>query len=183
MRLFAAVIPPAAALGEVAAATGSMRRRWPTLRWTSPEHQHVTLAFLGEVPGVRLPCLGQQLALAAAEHPPLLLRLAGAGRFDGRVLWLGVQVERGPLDRLAGSVATAARLAGVPVEQRDYHPHVTLARARGRAPVDLRPVVRALAGFAGSAWPAEEVALVESRPGAGPSRRPAYERLAAWRLG
>jgi 2'-5' RNA ligase len=83
--------------------------------------------------------------------------------------------------RLAASVAAAARRSGIPVDDRPYRPHLTLARVRDRA--DLRPAVAALGTFAGSPWTPDALHLVRSRLGAGPGGTAAHEVLATWPLG
>jgi 2'-5' RNA ligase len=83
--------------------------------------------------------------------------------------------------RLAASVTAAARRSGIPVDDRPYRPHLTLARTRDGA--DLRPAVAALRGFTGSPWTADVVHLVRSRLGAGPGGTAAHDVVAAWPLG
>jgi 2'-5' RNA ligase len=85
------------------------------------------------------------------------------------------------LSRLAASVTAAARRTGVPVDDRPYRAHLTLARARGGA--DLRPAAAALAGFAGTPWTADTLHLVRSRLGAGPGGTAAHEVAESWPLG
>jgi len=180
MRLFVAVTPPPEALDELSSATAAMRSARPELRWTRPDQWHLTLAFLGEVDDQALADLSVRLGRAAAGHPPMRLALHGAGRFGNRVLWTRVSGDVVALRGLAASVRAAARRARVAVEDRPYRPHITLAR--GREGTDLRPVVDALAGFAGHTWTAGELHLVRSRLGAGPERTSRYELLTSWML-
>ncbi|MGH3327958.1 MAG: RNA 2',3'-cyclic phosphodiesterase, partial [Streptomycetales bacterium] len=130
MRLFVALQPSAEALQELAEATGALRRAHPALRWTRPEQWHVTLTFLGEVAEQQLPALTERLSGVAGQYAPLSLALTGGGRFGQQVLWVGVAGDLVPLERLARSVSEVARNAGIPVADRPYRPHVTLARAR-----------------------------------------------------
>ena len=66
--------------------------------------------------------------------------------------------------RLAGSAAAAGRREHLGLEERAYHPHLTLARARGRTPADLRPLVTALDDFTGATTTTEVlVTTVEGR--------------------
>jgi RNA 2',3'-cyclic 3'-phosphodiesterase len=176
MRLFVAVDPPAGALVHLDEAVAPVRQDRPDLRWAPPARWHLTLAFLGEVEERHLPELTTRLARSCARHPVAELALAGAGRFDGRVLWAGVAGEVPALSRLAAAVAAAARRSGIAVEERRFRPHVTLARSR--EPVDLRPAVAALAGYAGSPWQADRVRLVRSVLGPAPR----HEELASWPL-
>src|ERR1700735_4289745 len=84
MRLFVAVVPPPEVLTDLGAAVAP-RQAEPAahrdLRGTGPEDWHVTLAFLGDVPGPVATALGPALERAAAGHRPFPLALAGGGAF------------------------------------------------------------------------------------------------------
>jgi 2'-5' RNA ligase len=188
MRLFVALIPSAAAVRELSTATMPLRcpdpsrgAEPPALRWTRPEQWHLTLAFLGEVDDESGAELARRLARAAARANPLALSLGSAGRFGNRVLWTRVRGDTEALRRLAEAVRAAARRARLPVEDRPYRPHLTLARARTE--VDLRPIVASLAEFASSTWTAERLHLVRSELGAGPDGTARYVSQASWPLG
>ena len=176
-----ALVPPAQALEHLAGYLDEARKRDPgvlgdeALRWTRPDTWHLTLAFLGEVADPLVPGLDRRLRRAAARHPACEVSLTRAGRFDGRVLWIGFSGETAGLRRLAASVQAASRRAGADVDERPLRPHITLARARD--PLDLRPAVAALAAYAGPAWTAAEIVLVRSRLGAGPGRTAKHETL------
>ncbi|MEU4699937.1 RNA 2',3'-cyclic phosphodiesterase [Nonomuraea dietziae] len=175
MRLFAAILPPPEILDEVAAALAGRTHVVEGLRWVDRATWHLTLAFYGEVPERALPDLEVRLARAASRHPAKRLAFEGAGAFSKRVFWLGVTGD--PLVRLAGSAAAAGRRAGaVQTDEKRFHAHLTLARAR--QPTDLRPLVEALSSFAGSPWSADSIHLMRSHPG--PTVR--YESLGHWAL-
>jgi 2'-5' RNA ligase len=53
-----------------------------------------------------------------------------------------------------------------------------LARAKGRAPVDVRPIVEALATYVGPRWTASALDLIRSHQGP----QPYYETIASWPL-
>ncbi|HLU58156.1 MAG TPA: RNA 2',3'-cyclic phosphodiesterase [Pseudonocardia sp.] len=180
MRLFVAVTPPPEAVAELSSATEAVRAAHPRLRWTRPDQWHLTLAFLGTVGDEARAGLVDRLARAAALHPPMRLALTGAGRFGDRVLWTRVTGDVAALRGLAAAARVAATRVGIAVEERPYRPHLTLARGRDGA--DLRPVVDALAGFAGCTWTATQLHLVRSHLGAGPDRTSRYETLNSWPL-
>jgi 2'-5' RNA ligase len=180
VRLFVALWPPPDAVSELLATVDDVRAHAPGLRWTRPEQWHLTLAFLGNVPDDRRPELDQRLGRAASRHPPMTLRFAGGGRFGSRLLFTRVDGDRETLTRLAASVAAAARRSRIPVDDRPYRPHLTLARGRGE--VDLRPVAARLESFAGGAWTASRLDLVESRLGRGPAGTARYVAVNAWPL-
>jgi 2'-5' RNA ligase len=177
VRLFVALDVPDDAVTDLAAAVDTVRADQPRLRWIPPDRWHLTLAFLGAVDPRRVDDLVARLTRAADRHPPLPLLLAGAGRFGQRVLWVGVQGAVADVGRLAASVAAGSRRAGIPVEDRAYRPHLTLAR--GREGVDLAPAAAALADYSGPRWTASEVHLVRSHLG----RDVRYERLVSLPLG
>ncbi|MBW5483954.1 RNA 2',3'-cyclic phosphodiesterase [Streptomyces bambusae] len=182
MRLFAAVLPPPAALAELNAAVGALPQN-EALRWTSEPGRHFTLAFMGEVREELLPELRVRLERAADRTAPFGLRLHGAGHFGNRTLWVGAAGDIDGMRMLAERADAAARRAGVAMEQhRRYTPHITVARAR--ATVALRPYTEALAAFEGTSWQVDELSLVRSNlPTSGVAgERPRYEVVGAWPL-
>jgi 2'-5' RNA ligase len=180
MRLFVALVPPADALAELAAAVDALRAT-PGLRWTRPEQWHVTLAFLAEVDDRTRAALTPRLERVAHRHPPPTLALAGGGRFGRQVLWTRVDGDSAALRRLADAVRAAARRCGLPIDARPYRPHLTLARV-SRPATDLTPLAAALDGFAGRPWSASDLHLVRSVLGAGPGRTAHHEPVASWPL-
>lgn len=194
MRLFVAIVPPPAALEELAAAVDPLRAARPELRWTTAADWHLTLAFLGEVAAEVLPELGRRLERAAGRHPAQRLAITGGGAFPGRtrarVLWAGIQAGPG-LAALAASVAAGARRAGAPPpdEGRRYRAHLTLARCR--EPASVAAETDALTVLTGTPWTATDIHLIRSNlslradQGDAPRnpRKPArYEELGAWPL-
>ncbi|MEV5705122.1 RNA 2',3'-cyclic phosphodiesterase [Actinoallomurus sp. NPDC052274] len=178
MRLFVALLPPETVLDEVEAAFAPHRAAHPDLRWTRRPSWHVTLAFYGEVDERIVPRLLPRLERAAGRHPRRTAIFAGAGAFprpaSARVLWTGLESD---LRRLADSCAAAARREGVDVDEgKRFHPHLTMARARG--PVDLRALVAELGDYEGSLWTAGEIHLIHSHLG----RQARYETLHSWPL-
>jgi RNA 2',3'-cyclic 3'-phosphodiesterase len=152
-------VPPPAVLDAVAGAVE--RLDVPGARVTRREQWHLTLQFLGN--RVELDPVAE--ALASLAIGPATVRLGDYGGFPrdrrARVLWLGV-VDGGPfLAQLVAAVGALLGPLGYPPEERDYHPHLTLAR--WKSPTDLRETVAALeAGPLGPAWTVEEVVLFES---------------------
>ena len=177
MRVFAALELPDGVRAELASWSGPLLEGVSGLRVGEPALWHVTTAFYGEVDESLLEPLRRRLSRAASRHPPMTLRLAGAGRFGDRVLWVGVEGDLHLLRRLAASVAAAGRREGLPVERGRYRPHVTLARAS--RPTDLRPLVAAMTGWSSTPWSAEELSLVRSD--LGPPVR--HTPIAGWPLG
>ena len=128
IRLFAAVPVPF----DIAEALQRRQRGLPGARWRPMEALHITLAFYGAVDEPRAEDLAAELTRARVD--PFDLTLKGVGAFGDdhrtRALWVGVE-ESEPLGVLAGRCRAAGKRAGIPMESRDYRPHVTLAYLRG----------------------------------------------------
>lgn len=179
MRLFVAVPLPTEVVAELSSRVDSVRRQFPSLRWTPADRWHLTLTFCGDVAESVAPELEERLARAAARTPPVGLTLGNGGRFDGRVLLVHVDGDLATLRRLAERTGAAARRAGIDVEDRRYRPHVTLARSR--EPTDLRPAVAALGAQGGPQWTATSVVLVHSTLG-GAGVETSYRTVATFPL-
>lgn len=91
MRLFAAVLPPAHPLGQLAAEVGRLKQLPDAerLRWTGHDGWHFTLAFYGEVPADVLDelheRLGRRAGLRMGEHRPYTPHLTLARNRSGRL--------------------------------------------------------------------------------------------------
>ena len=183
LRLFVALVPPEPVVEHLEAAVAHVRRRWTVaLRWTQPVTWHLTLAFFGEVAEERVPDLETRLGRVAARHDVLELRFRGAGAFSrparARVLYTEVEADLPRLVALSASCGAAGRRIGLDLDDRPYRPHVTLARVKGREPVDVTSVVEELRAYKGPNWAASDLVLVRSYPEAGAH----YESLASWSL-
>ncbi|MFG2294011.1 RNA 2',3'-cyclic phosphodiesterase [Streptomyces sp. NPDC048603] len=185
MRLFAAVLPPEAAVAELREAVAALPRAG-RLRWTGEPGWHFTLAFMGEVEDRLLPELDTRMERAAHHTPAFRLRLRGCGHFGNRALWIGAAGSLDGVRMLAERADAAARRAGVAMEQhRRYTPHLTIARGIQGEHTDLHPYLEALDGFEGTSWPVDHLHLVRSNlPTSGvPGEKPRYEVLRSWPLG
>lgn len=102
--------------------------------WTRPEHLHLTLAFLGEVPRTRIASVSDRLAAVLLPRLRFEARVVGLGAFPSvarpQVLWVGIASPE--LAGLADVVQGACEREGFPREQRPFRAHVTLGRVRQR---------------------------------------------------
>ena len=101
------------------------------VRWTTPEQQHVTLRFIGEVDNGRADEMADMLSMVPGM--PFDLRLKGIGHFpprgEPRVIWAGVEKTAGLRD-LKHRIDRVLRSAGLAADRQKFSPHVTLARLR-----------------------------------------------------
>lgn len=158
MRLFIALPLPEALTARLIASMGGVAGA----RWQSAAQLHLTLAFLGDVDGARLPDL--DAALSAIPMPPIALSAKGVGHFANKgrahAIWAAAE-PAGHLTQLAAKVRRAAQMAGVAVDAHDFVPHITLARLPHSAgPID--DFLAATAQLATPAYPIRHFALFES---------------------
>ncbi len=128
MRLFVALDLPHSLRERLSWMAGGL----PGARWVPPENYHVTLRFIGELPGWRAEEV--DAALAAQRAPGFTLQLAGVDVLHKgpKASSLRVCVECNPsLDHLQTKIETALQRAGLERERRRFTPHVTLARMDG----------------------------------------------------
>ncbi|HEX2704761.1 MAG TPA: RNA 2',3'-cyclic phosphodiesterase [Candidatus Lustribacter sp.] len=187
-RLFVAVRLPDEVSGDLEAFLEPRRDAGTELRWTRPEHWHVTLAFMEAVSDRAVEPLVERLTAAAARCPRFPLWLGGAGAFphpyDARVLWLGVrgpeQDESPALARLARSARAAANAAGAAPHGAAFRAHVSLARSR--RPVEATRWLRTLGTYVSAGFVVDRIELVASHLGEGPRRTPRHETLDTFAL-
>jgi 2'-5' RNA ligase len=132
--------------------------QWPAgARRTAPAKLHVTLHFLGSVAAAQVPALQQHLAVPWHGCELVLDR---GEVWPGGIAVLEAGTVPQPLALLHAALREKLVEQAVPVEDRRYRPHVTLARkAHGaRPPPDAAP----LRWHAGPGY-----LLVQSVPGVG----------------
>jgi 2'-5' RNA ligase len=113
------------------------------IHWSPVENLHITTKFIGEWPEARLAEISSALAQVAVPRG-LQIAIRGTGWFPNehrpRVLWAGVEAisDDGPavLRELARRTDETVAALGVPVEDRPYSPHLTLARVREHSSLD-----------------------------------------------
>jgi 2'-5' RNA ligase len=127
MRLFVALDIDDAIQQRLDDYVRTLQPRLPGVRFVRSSTYHVTLKFLGEVPHVD----PVRERLSGVHTAGFQVHVGGVGFFPSptapRVFWAGVRSDAPALAALASSVDQALDALGFPPE-RDYHPHLTLAR-------------------------------------------------------
>jgi len=150
MRLFTAIEIPDEVRSALRAVLAYLRPL-ANLRWSPVENLHITTKFIGEWPEARVAEL--RSALRQVAMAPIEIAIRGLGWFPNqkrpRVFYAGVE---SPPELGALAVATERALAsiGVPVEDRPYRPHLTLARVKDTAP--LNALNNAIANLPGTGF-------------------------------
>jgi 2'-5' RNA ligase len=90
--------------------------------FTRPENLHLTLAFLGETGNIA----GAKRAIDRSVVPEFSMTVGGFGHF-GSLYWVGIRPNP-VLTGLAKNLQSALRAEGFRIENREFRPHITLAR-------------------------------------------------------
>jgi 2'-5' RNA ligase len=158
-RLFVAIRPPEAIRDLLIDAMDDSA----DFRWQNDEQVHLTLRFIGEVERPVAEDLAAALSKIRAE--PFQLRIAGVGRFEQRnsgAFWAGVE-PRAPVAALAAKVERACQQTGLEPERRAFHPHITLARWKGRRTRELADCLERNGSLKSELFEVTEFILFESQ--------------------
>jgi 2'-5' RNA ligase len=174
-RLFVAIRPPEHIRDLLIDAMGDGAE----FRWQDDEQLHLTLRFVGEVERPLADDLA--VALGRIRAQPFAIRISGVGRFEQRnsgALWAGVE-PKPPLAALAAKVERACVTVGLEPERRAFHPHITIARWKGRRAREVHDFLERRRGLTSDPFEVGAFTLFESRL----SRHGAhYEEVASYPL-
>jgi 2'-5' RNA ligase len=136
MRLFVAIDIPAEIKDALRCFVDRLRPA-AKIGWSAVDNLHDTTKFIGEWPEPRLDEMKRALS-AVPVGGAIEITVKGLGWFPNprgpRVFWAGVEGGE-PLRALAHVTEQAVAQFGVPVEERGFSPHLTLARIREAVPL------------------------------------------------
>lgn len=146
-------------------------------RWLREDQLHLTLRFIGEVAPDRAEDVRHALDRVAFD--PFSIEIAGMDCFGPkrapRMLWAGVRDGR-PLKHLYDKIERSLIEIGLEPERRKFHPHITLARLKGR-PRRLQSYLVSHADLALPAFRVDQFVLFQSHLGQDGAR---YEVVAEY---
>jgi len=158
-RLFVAIRPPEPIRDLLIDAMNES----PDFRWQHDEQLHLTLRFIGEVDRPLADDIAAALTRIHAER--FSVRIAGTGRFEQRnsgSLWAGVE-PKAPVAALASKIERTCVGLSLEPERRAFHPHITLARWKGRRSREIADFLQRTRGLASEPFDVSEFILFESR--------------------
>jgi 2'-5' RNA ligase len=134
MRLFIGIPLAATTTRDLEAIADRLRSKCESetlLRWSPAESWHITLQFLGSTRPQQYECVTARLR--ELHQPPFVVELGAVDTFDrAGVLFVNARVTP-HLVALQQAVIAATIPCGFVPESRPYHPHITLARSRGKS--------------------------------------------------
>lgn len=153
-----------------------------SINWSPLENLHITTKFIGEWPQTGL----DELKSALEQVPrvgDIKIVVRGIGWFPNphspRVLFTSVSGEP-KLNDLAAAVNAACEGLGIPREEKEYRPHLTLARIRNpEALIKLKQTIAGLPSVDFGAFTATQHHLYLSEP---KGSRSVYTKLASYPL-
>jgi len=155
-----------------------MRRETSGLRWVQPSAFHLTLHFFGEIDERAVSVISAVLADPGLQRPPIHACFGALAHFPprGPARVLHAALDRGAAEAAAFHDDLHALLGplGWAPDPRGFSPHITLARAGGKA-VDTLPWEKRIS-LPAAGFLLAECVLFQSVLGPGGAR---YSRLAA----
>lgn len=136
-------------------------------RWVDQEDYHITLCFIGDVSHQAAEEFEQRLH--SIVHPPFEIELAGIDAFGSkkpRTLFAGVSACEA-LSNLHGKHRQVVQKMGLPAENRNYQPHVTLARLGAMRAGELVQFFQRSGGMAPLQFKADGFSLFSARESRG----------------
>ncbi len=178
MRLFIGIPLPASVAEELAKLAAQLRKKEDGLRWSAPESWHITLQFLGSVDAQRYGCVVERLCEVRSAAVPVAVE--ELGMFDRAGVFFAALKTAPELAALQRRVTAAMEGCGFVPEARPYHPHITLARSKGKEGARGLRALKAQAQRERKlgSFVAEEFVLYESLPEPGGSRYVIRKRFA-----
>jgi len=166
-RLFIAIDLP----DQIAESLAALDPHYRGLVFSPPQPIHLTLAFFAAVNPPTVDLLKEKLA--AIFFRAFFLPVVGVGTFSKKgvphILWVGVGHAHPHLFQLHKRVNEAALACNLPIEERAWTPHFTIARARGISPALMKSFLKKYHDLDAGMIHVEEFRLYSSElTGAGP---------------
>jgi len=104
------------------------------IKWVEEENFHLTLFFFGNLSEKEVEKVIKVCEKRFREFPPFDLILTEVSGFpkkgDFRVVFLGCEERSNTLEKLVKELAKDFKKKGFKLEDRDFHPHITLFRLK-----------------------------------------------------
>lgn len=184
MRLFIALNLDPRIRELIASAIDTFPVDRPPWRWTRPDTWHITLKFLGDTPQTEVAPITRSLEQVATRYTRFQLSLRGFGGFPNlrrpRVLFYRSDEGASVMERLAGDVNRSLHAdVGIPVEEKRFRGHVTVARVKSRLPAPVVGKLRTVPPLEGAVQTVGSIDLMKSDLRPDGAR---YERLKGFAL-
>ena len=136
LRLFIAFDTPPEIRPGIVATRDRLKQSHADVKWEPDGKLHCTVKFLGDTDEQKVPDIISNIERICLGTKPFKVIYRGLGCFpsfrDPRVVWVGIANPGDELHDLAKRIELAMAPLGFEPEHREFHPHVTLGRVKGR---------------------------------------------------
>ena len=134
MRVFIAVQLSTDVRAKLKEALERLKEAGADMRYVKSENAHLTLRFLGKVAESELENIKKAMEKALQGICVFKVSFSGVGAFlqteTPRVVWTPVREGKEELCRIRDLLQKTLFQVGIEKEDREYHPHLTLARVK-----------------------------------------------------
>ena len=104
------------------------------ITWVKPENIHLTLKFLGNVPGESIEKISDAICQVAKNISSFDLELTNYGYFpknrSPQVLWINVDEGKDSIKKIAAALASPLEAFCEKVDNKEFSPHITIGRVK-----------------------------------------------------
>ncbi len=134
MRVFIAIQLSTDVRAKLKEALGRLRETGADVRCVKPENAHLTLRFLGKITESDVEKIKKAMEKALQGICVFKVSFGGAGAFPGtgtpRVVWTSAREGEEKLCGVRDLLEETLSQVNIEKENREYHPHLTLARVK-----------------------------------------------------
>jgi 2'-5' RNA ligase len=167
IRIFIAFETPPSIREIISSLATHLQESHADVRWESPDKFHITIKFLGDLEEHRLPVIITLVENICRQYTPFGVIYKDLGTFPNRnqpkVVWIGCDNPDGTLGKLKIALDRDLADEGFEIEQRAFHPHLTLGRIKSSQGVrNLTPMLENLT-FEPQTTTVNEIVVMKSR--------------------
>lgn len=134
IRTFLAIELPKEIKDNLREVQNNLKSKGPQVKWVRSESIHLTLNFFGNIEENSIDDIFHAVNTVVPRFNPFHLEVRGVGVFPNisrpRVIWAGIEFERGTLDILHKELNTQLSRIGFEPDKREFTPHLTLGRVK-----------------------------------------------------
>ena len=134
IRTFIAIPVPESVFVLQGNLKNTIEKKTGKVRWVKRDQLHLTLKFVGDTPEESIDDVRGVMQKVSNQMTPFKIFIQGVGCFPKierpRVMWVGLDGEIDKLNQLVTAVHDGLDPLGFPRDEKEFHPHITMARAK-----------------------------------------------------
>ncbi len=134
IRTFIAIPVPESVFVLQGNLKNTIEKKTGKVRWVKRDQLHLTVKFVGDTPEESNDDVRGVMQKVANQMTPFKIFIQGVGCFPKierpRVMWVGLDGAIDKLNQLVTAVHDGLHPLGFPREEKEFHPHITMARAK-----------------------------------------------------